>query len=495
MNVFQKMKGAVSIAALMSGSAAMADVTAGQVWEDLKDNLAVYGEDGLTVGSEEAGNGTVTVTDLELSMSDEYSSVTATVGTVVFTENGDGTVTVTMPESYPIVLDIEGTPVNLTMFQTGMNLIVSGEADDIQYDMSADTYGLRVDSIEDVEGDMMLTVNKVVSSFGSTAEEGGRETGYHVAASSIDLLVDVKEPGGEGYIVGSGKIDNFETRFGAFLPDGIDYDNPEDMFVKGFGFEGGYEFSGANYLFDFSADGEQAAGTVQMGEGSLKASLESAEVSYRVNTKNVAITLQTNQLPFPVNVSAAEYGVNFFMPLESTDEPVAFGTGIVLADLAVNEELWSMVDPSGTLPHDPATVLLDLTGTAKLFFDFLDPEQMEAAASSDIPGELNSLTLESLKIAAVGAMIEGTGAFTFDNTDLVTFDGLPRPIGEVNLAISGANGLIDNLIAMGLLPEEQAMMGRMMMGMFARSVGDDQLESKLEINEEGHVLANGQRLQ
>jgi len=38
-------------------------------------------------------------------------------------------------------------------------------------------------------------------------------------------------------------------------------------------------------------------------------------------------------------------------------------------------------------------------------------------------------------------------------------------------------------------------MGRMMMGMFARSTGDDQLQSVIEVNEQGHVLANGQRLQ
>jgi hypothetical protein len=35
----------------------------------------------------------------------------------------------------------------------------------------------------------------------------------------------------------------------------------------------------------------------------------------------------------------------------------------------------------------------------------------------------------------------------------------------------------------------------MMMGMFATPVGDDMLETVLEVNDQGHVLANGQRLQ
>jgi hypothetical protein len=114
---------------------------------------------------------------------------------------------------------------------------------------------------------------------------------------------------------------------------------------------------------------------------------------------------------------------------------------------------------------------------------------------ADVPGELISLSLENLTVAAAGALVKGAGAFTFDNDDLETFDGIPRPTGEINVEITGANALIDSLVSMGLLPEDQAMMGRMMMGMFARTVGDDQLTSKLEINAEGHVLANGQRIQ
>ncbi|MBT5294670.1 MAG: DUF2125 domain-containing protein, partial [Octadecabacter sp.] len=70
----------------------------------------------------------------------------------------------------------------------------------------------------------------------------------------------------------------------------------------------------------------------------------------------------------------------------------------------------------------------------------------------------------------------------------------PRPEGQVNFVINGVNGLVDNLILMGLIPEDEAMMPRMMMGMFTTPVGDDMLTSTIEVNSEGHVLANGQRL-
>jgi len=112
-----------------------------------------------------------------------------------------------------------------------------------------------------------------------------------------------------------------------------------------------------------------------------------------------------------------------------------------------------------------------------------------------VPGELHALTLNDLQLKIAGAMLTGTGGFTFDNNAPSMIPGMPQPLGEVTLNLTGANKLIDSLVAMGLLPEDQAMMGRMMMGMFARTVGDDELTSTLEVNEQGHILANGQRIQ
>lgn len=71
---------------------------------------------------------------------------------------------------------------------------------------------------------------------------------------------------------------------------------------------------------------------------------------------------------------------------------------------------------------------------------------------------------------------------------------MPAPEGEANLKLVGANALIDKLIGMGLVSEDDAMGARMMMGMFTVPAGDDTVTSKIEVNDEGHVLANGQRL-
>ena len=89
----------------------------------------------------------------------------------------------------------------------------------------------------------------------------------------------------------------------------------------------------------------------------------------------------------------------------------------------------------------------------------------------------------------------GTGAFKLDNEDRETYDGMPAPIGIANLALSGANGLIDNLISMGLMSESDAGGARLMMGLLAvPGEGEDTLKSEIEFGAGGKIIANGQRI-
>ena len=168
-----------------------------------------------------------------------------------------------------------------------------------------------------------------------------------------------------------------------------------------------------------------------------------------------------------------------------------------LKDFTIADGLWGLFDPSGQLPRDPATMTVDLSGKAKLLFDYLDPAQsaiLEQAGTA--LGELEALTLNELTVDVAGARLTGQGDFTFDNSDTVTFSGFPKPQGAVDLQLLGGNGLLDNLVSIGLLPEDQALGARLMMGLFARpGEGEDAFVSKIEVNDQGHVLANGQRLQ
>ncbi|MEY2961229.1 MAG: hypothetical protein RLZ60_1059, partial [Pseudomonadota bacterium] len=129
-----------------------------------------------------------------------------------------------------------------------------------------------------------------------------------------------------------------------------------------------------------------------------------------------------------------------------------------------------------------------------LFFDVMDPKQAAALEQTDVPGELHSLTLQNLKLAIAGAEITGTGDFTFDNTDLQTYGGFPRPEGSLSLVGKGINGLLDKIEQMGLPVGDQIMTARMMLGMFTQSTGEDQIETTIDMNAQGNVMLNGQRI-
>ena len=220
-------------------------------------------------------------------------------------------------------------------------------------------------------------------------------------------------------------------------------------------------------------------------------------MSYNVGQKNLAVSALVHDVPLPITLIMAESKFNLAMPLRESDEEQDFAFGFTMGNFTVSDMLWSMFDPAANLPGNPATFAVDLSGKAKALFDFFDPAQAAALESSGAtPGELNALSLNSIVIDAVGARFTAAGDFTFDNTDLVSFNGMPRPTGGIDLKLVGGNGLLDNLVNMGILPEQEAMGARMMMGLFARAGTEpDSVTSKIEIHDAGHILANGQRIQ
>jgi hypothetical protein len=377
-------------------------------------------------------------------------------------------------------------------------MIVSGDADMMQYDISADSYEIALQDIEDGDitftGDASMIANDLTGSY--TITSGAlRNISSAVAAASLDLLVDFQVPGDDGgYVTISGQIKGITGQGDMMLPMDVNFENPEDIFTSGFAINGGYGIDEAVYVFDINAEGDRVAGSVSMGEASLGMTLNVETLAYDSQMQDLAVNLSVPDFPFPIELGLANYGLGFEMPLSKAKEPSDFGVYIDLVDLVINDAIWDLFDAGKVLQRDPATVQVDISGTATPKFDLTDPEQAAAIDDSDMPIELNTMSLNDLRVALAGALVTGAGAFTFDNSDLQTFDGMPRPEGDARIEVTGLNRLMDNLVAMGLVPQDQIMGGRMMLGMFARTTGDDQLETQVEVNAEGHVIVNGQRL-
>lgn len=491
------------IAAILCGTTASADVTAQQVWDNWIGQMDVYGQ-GFTTGGEEMSGDTLTISDVKIEKSDDEASIVAELGDITLTENGDGTVNITMAASYPITVDL--TPeygdlatVNVTVSQSDMVLKVSGEPNAMIYDITADSYGFRLDSIEGDKSmdvvDVALTMLDLSGTY-SVREDTLTRIAYVFNVGVLDINAHFNETDQGGVFQANGDIADLAMFANIVTPIDMDFDADMPPFVDGLAMEGGYSFGETAYSFDFDVIDDAGSGSATIDGGVLEFSFDVDGAAYRGESRGIDMNLSIpNEIPFPLQASLAKYGFDILIPLsQGADGPRDARLAFNLTDLTIGETLWNIGDPAGVLPRDPMTIALSVNAQVTPFFDFLDPAQQEAVMMSDIPGEVNGVQITEMTVRGAGAEITGDGAFTFDNTDLETFDGFPRPEGQATFAINGINGLVDNLIQMGLIPEDQAMMPRMMLGMFATTVGDDMLTSTIEVNPEGHVLANGQRL-
>ncbi len=206
--------------------------------------------------------------------------------------------------------------------------------------------------------------------------------------------------------------------------------------------------------------------------------------------------LMPETMPFALAGGAARSVMRARLPVVRTDGAVPVELRLTLEDMTLADGIWSLFDPEGQLPRDPMSLVLDMSGEAALARDPLDiMAMMQVGLAEDPLGTVEALRLNDFLLRAAGAEVTGQGAVEIDNDDYETFPGMPAPTGSLDLRVTGANGLLDTLVGMGLLPEEQAMGARMMLGMIGRpGEGEDVITSTIEITGDGQILANGQRL-
>jgi hypothetical protein len=227
------------------------------------------------------------------------------------------------------------------------------------------------------------------------------------------------------------------------------------------------------------------------GNGSGQVS--DTQMTYNVNYNPFEVSVSGAKIPLPeVSFSVGGISTTLMMPLAKSSVPQPFLFKTALTDFAIGTAIWNLIDPAEILPRVPASLVIDVAGLGNWFVDIFDPE---VTASDDIPGEIHALSISEVLLELAGARLEAQGNFTFDNNDLTTFEGMPRPTGALDITLIGVNTLVDRLVQMGLLPADQAMGLRMMSGMILRpGNGEDTLVSKIEISPDGRVLANGQAL-
>ncbi len=490
---------------IITAQGAFADVSAQDVWSDWK---AYMTGTGYTVTGTESQSGNVlTVSDFSMNMQigAQEGDMEMTLPSLEFVENGDGTVNVVFPKEFPIVVaadeDNKRFSAEIIYAHDGAPIVVSGDPTEMTYDYASAEGTLTLGKFgatgEDIPADLLQATVVLKDIASKTIMRIADQRSYTQSQSISNITYDIafQDPDSDDSGSIKGSLENITGAVSSIIPTDAISPMLPDLIKGGLNVDANLAYTGGNSTVMVTGSDSFDLKSSSAG-GTFGVAMSSDGLAYDVSQRDIKLDVSGSEIPFPLALSMAETGFKLKMPIAKSEDEQDFGLGITLRDFAVPDMLWGMVDPEGNLPRDPATIVLDLAGKGKLLFDMFDPTAIEALEDGEKePGEVNALSIKQLLVSAAGAKLTGTGDFTFNNADLETFDGMPAPDGVANVELTGANGLIDNLIKMGLLSDNDAMGARMMMGMFGvPGEGEDTLTSEIKVSEDGQIHANGQRI-
>lgn len=490
---WKRIGGSAVVAALLCTTSAQADVTAEQVWQSWVDYYKTVGADVTTESVNKQGD-TLVVTNAVFASTTPNGSFTAKIAEVSLKETG-GKVEVTLSPTIPITVngkDATGktTDVAIEVDQTNMLTTASGAPDDMTFDFKADQLSVKLDSIKEDGKDMQVNAAFAMTTPAGTyhvVKQGGSTIESSLTAADLTLDFSGADPQGTGTFSLKGKLAGLTGTSNATIPEGTDMANMAAALSNGLVVKSKTDFGQGDYSMEGKNGDKTTTGTASVGSGSFNLDMSKDGLTYGVAGTGAKVSVMSPDVPFPIDLSYGESVINLTIPVSKGDSPQPFALLVKVVDLAVSEGIWGMIDPTAKLPHDPATVVVDVAGAAKMMIDIFDPKNAENPPAQ--PGQLESLNVNQLQVKAVGADLTGTGAVTFDNTTPV-----PMPKGMIDLKLVGGNALIDKLAEMGIVPQDQAAGAKMMLGMFTVPAGDDTLTSKIEFKDDGGIYANGQRL-
>lgn len=496
--------GCAALILAFSTQSALADLTAKEVWTDWQSYISGMGYE--MTGTQMMSGNTLKISNVgyTIAIPEEGVTISITAEQMSLTENSDGTVNITVPDSQVVKVDIaieddEDVKIKLNYAQSGLIMVASGDPGNVTYDYSASMLGISLASVE-VDGEMIpadvatvsftlndVTGNTVMTTTGTRTSVGTMSIG----TLNYDILGN--NPDGDESFSMSGQSENLNFSSNFTMPSVLDSSDMRAMLNAGFAFDSSFDFGAGSYTLNGSGDGENFSAVGSSQGGVFTIAMDKTNLLYDFSVNDVSTAITSNELPFPVSFAMAKYGFRLSAPMDTTMDLQDFAFALTLQDFTMADLLWGIFDPTGALPRDPATILVDLNGKLRVLVDMFDPNIEEIMMTADgPPAEIHAVTLNNLLVSAAGAELSGTGDFTFDNNDLATYGGMPAPTGTVNLKLVGANGLMDKLVAMGLIGDQEVMGARMGMGMLAvAGDGEDTLISKIEMTPDGHIFANG----
>ena len=520
---------------------AFADVTSEQVWQSWVDYYQSMGYTVTEGGRSKAGE-TLTLSDVAIKGGPADGQVNMAIPQITLTEDS-GKVTTVFADSMTGTAkgtdaDGEGYELPFAVAMPGNKIVTSGATGDMTHEFDYPTMDFTLTTMKSGDKETALPVKLgVADTTGTFHIVSGAASKYDYAMKSAKVTFsgDVADET-DGRVKFEGNLDGIEASGDMALPSGgVKPDQDMNAALKaGMAMNGVLKAGALVASFDFSGQTEE--GQPQSGAGKydgkgfdLSYALSQDGMSYQAGSDAGSFEMTSSDMPFPVSYAIESGSFDMQLPVMKSDEAQPFKLAYSLGGLTLGDAIWNLFDAEGKLPRDPASLDLDVTGTAKVTEDLFTQadaatetetdtetaapadatddataEGMDEAAPADDaeasaeaeeampqPFEPVDVSINQFALNALGARITAQGALKApEGGDMTT------PVGQIDASYEGVNGLIDKLGAMGLIPEDQIMGVRMMMAMFAKPVaeGEDKLATKLEFKEDGSIFANGQQV-
>ncbi|MCF3974370.1 DUF2125 domain-containing protein [Paracoccus salsus] len=522
-------------ALIAAASPVLAEVTPAQVWEDLSAYYTDMGYEIATGSRAEAGD-TLTLSDIVISTDSETGELSIRVPGIVLRATGDARVRTVIDG--PITTDISARIPDQDDMVTQMivslpdnEMLSSGSPDDMLHEVVYPDLlvSARFDgedgSVSAEHMPLHVRMTDVTGRYRSVSGPAAVST-YDMTAKKLDLTLDLKEletadDGGEtGSFTARSIVEQLTVTGSVTAPDGqFDMaDNMHGALKAGLEIDGKVAIGPLTGSAQFSgtdAEGGQTSGETSFSSDSSQFGLALSRdgLSFQGSASEMKAEMTTSDLPLPISYAVETASGLMTIPVSQSEQPQPFRFGYARDGLTLADGLWDLFDPNGQLPRDPASLTIDVEGTATLTDDLLDPafaDRMEQAARQrdeadtqaadgeaapsgadrpQMPFRPETLKINQVTLDAAGVNADLSGALTMR-------EGADQPVGRIEGNFDGVNTLLDTLVSMGVLPKEQMMAARMMLAMFARPVEDNpgQLRSEIEFREDGSIYANGQQV-
>ncbi|HEX9858859.1 MAG TPA: hypothetical protein VGA75_10940, partial [Paracoccaceae bacterium] len=339
-----KLMGTTALAALISGNAALAEVTPEDVWAMWQDLSASYGQT-ITAEGETRDGDTLLITGLTVAMDEDEVQVDVTIDEVAFRDLGDGSVEVTMSDEYPMNITVTEpesdtpTEIEIMISHPGLALTVSGAAEEMRIDYAAPELNVALAEVNGVDADKVdLAVDVALTGVaGSSIMKGTTDkvNSGTFAAESVGFNVTAKnaETGGDFSMTGA-LADLTGSSTNSVVAD-MDMSDMAAALKAGFATEAAFAYGKGDYSFNF-AEGEQTMQGVGSAEsGNLSIVMNKDRLGYGGGANGVSMTMSGSEMPFPeLKISYAESAFNFLMPISKADAPGEFALLTRITDFA-----------------------------------------------------------------------------------------------------------------------------------------------------------------